>query len=156
MNMKNILLTQDGLGRLQKEYANLVELKRPKVVARIQRAREFGDISENSEYEAAREEQAFMEGRIQELEEILKRAQVIAHVPTKKPGFVVIGSTVKVEVDGEIDEFMIVGSLEADPMKGKISNESPAGMALLGAKVGDVVEVTTQIVRTKYKVLEIR
>ena len=155
MNMKNILLTKDGLERLQKEYADLVELKRPKVVARIQRAREFGDISENSEYEAAREEQAFIEGRIQELEEILKRAQVIPLAATQKPGFVIIGSTVKVEVDGETDEFMIVGSLEADPMKGKISNESPAGMALLGAKVGETIEVVTPIVRTKYKVLEI-
>lgn len=151
---KKFILTKEGLVQLKSEYDQLIKAKRPAIAKRIQRAREFGDLSENSEYDAAKDEQTLLETRITQLEEILHRAQIIN--PPKKSDFVVIGSTVVVEVDGEIDEFAIVGTVEADPAKKKISNESPVGAALLGAKVGEVVEVTTSIVRAKYKILEIK
>ncbi len=151
---KKFILTLDGLKNLKQEYEELVYTKRPAVVSRIQRAREFGDLSENSEYDAAKEEQTLVETRITALEGVLKKAEIIT--PTQKTDFVVIGSTVVVEVDSQIDEFTIVGTMEADPAKRKISNESPVGQTLLGAKVGDVVEVTTSIVRAKYKILEIK
>ena len=150
---KRVILTKEGLARLKEEYEHLVKVKRPQVTERIQRARDFGDLTENSEYDAARDEQSFIEGRITELEEILRNAQLIE---APKADFVVIGSTVVVSFNGEVEEFTIVGSLEADPANGKISNESPVGSALLGAKIGEIIEVTTPIVRVKYKILEIK
>jgi len=152
---KKIFLTAEGLEVLQRELDNLVRITRPRVTERVQRAREFGDISENSEFDSAKEELGLVEGRISELERILKNYQLIVKRP-KAEGFVVIGSTVIVEVDGEIDEFTIVGSPEADPSKKKISNESPVGQALLGAKAGEAIEVTTPIVRARYKIKEIK
>lgn len=148
-------MTEKGLEKLNQELEGLLTIKRPKVTERIRIAREFGDLSENSEYDAAKDEQSMVEGRIRELEEILGNAQLISS-PLEKADFVVIGTTVIVEVDGQIDEFTIVGSLEANPMNKKISNESPVGQALLGAKIGEVVEVTTPIVRAKYKIVEIK
>lgn len=153
--MKTVLLTQNGLEKLHRELQELLEIKRPKVTERIRTAREFGDLSENSEYDAAKDEQSMIEGRIKELEGVLHKAQLIG-VPKGQADFVVIGSTVVVEVNGQIDEFTLVGSLEADPMNKRISNESPVGQALLGAKTGEVVEVTTPIVRAEYKIVEIR
>jgi len=151
---KKFILTQEGLVHLKTEYDELTKVKRPQVTARIQIAREFGDLSENSEYDAAKDEQSLLEHRITELEEVLHKAQIIKI--QEKADFVIIGSTVVVEVDGERDEFMIVGTVEADPAKKKISNESPVGATLLGARVGELVEVTTPIVRAKYKILEIK
>lgn len=151
---KKFILTKEGLEAIKTEYESLVNTKRPEVTQRIRRAREFGDLAENSEYDAAKEEQTLLETRITALEDVLKKAQIIT--PTKKTDFVVIGSTVVVEIEGGTDEFTIVGTMEADPAKRKISNESPVGQALLGAKVGDIVEVTTPIVRAKYKILEIK
>lgn len=150
--MEKIYLTSEGLKKLQKEYEHLVNVKRKEVTVRIAKAREYGDISENSEYDTAREEQSFIEGRILELEEILRNAQVVEE--GSKGDVVQIGSRVKVEVDNEEDEFVIVSSVEADPMQGKISNESPVGKALIGSKVGDVVTVASTIKAT-YKILEI-
>lgn len=151
---KKFVLTKEGLENLKREYEKLVEIQRPAVVQRIKRAREFGDLAENSEYDAAKEEQTLVETRIETLEDVLKKAQVIT--PIKKTDFVIIGSTVVVEVEGEIDEFTIVGTMEADPAKRKISNESPVGKALLGARVGEIVEVSTPIVKAKYKILGIK
>lgn len=151
---KKFILTEEGLANLNKEYEELVKVKRPAVTARIQRAREFGDLSENSEYDAAKDEQSLLEHRISQLEDVLNKVQLIK--PIRAADFVIIGSTVIVEVDGQIDEFTIVGTVEADPAKKKISNESPVGTALLGAKVGEVIEVTTPIVKAKYKILEIK
>ncbi|MCR4324812.1 MAG: transcription elongation factor GreA [Candidatus Curtissbacteria bacterium] len=151
---KKFILTKEGLANLKEEYEVLVKEKRPAVTERIQRAREFGDLAENSEYDAAKEEQTLLENRITRLEEILAKHQIIQ--VSQKADFVVIGSTIVVEVDGEKDEFTIVGTTEANPSERKISNESPVGAALLGAKVGEVVEVTTPIVRAKYKILEIK
>lgn len=151
----NVLLTQEGLHKLQEEYNELVKVRRPYVIARIQRAREFGDLSENAEFDAARDEQSFIEGRIQELAEALKHVKVIEDT-AQTYDFVVIGSRVLVEADGEQDEFTIVGSLEADPLNGKISNESPVGKTLLGAKVGEIVEVATPIVKSQYRIVAIQ
>ena len=152
MEKDKVFLTREGLGKLKKEYEHLINVKRKEVAVRIAKAREYGDISENSEYDTAREEQSFTEGRILELEDILRNCQVIES--GKKSDSVQIGSKVCVEVDGEQDEFVIVSSVEADPMQGKISNESPVGGALLGAKVGDVVTISSTI-KSTYKVLKI-
>ena len=151
---KKFILTAGGLQEIKEEYQDLVGVKKPQVIARIQRAREFGDLAENSEYDAAKEEQSLLEARISDLEKVLAKTQLIEE---KQPvDFVVIGSTIVVEVDGLIDEFKIVGTIEADPAKRKISNESPVGQSLLGAKVGEVVEVNTPIVTAKYKILQIK
>ena len=151
---KKFILTRQGLASLKSEYDELTKVKRTQIIKRIQIAREFGDLAENSEYDAAKEEQSLLETRIVQLEDVLKRAQIIE--PVKKADFVVIGSTIVVEIEGEKDEFTIVGTIEADPSKKKISNESPVGTAMLGAKVGEVVEVVTPIIRAKYKILEIK
>ena len=148
-----VLLTQEGLQKLKEEYDDLVKVKRQEVTEKIARAREFGDLSENSEYDTAREEQSFIEGRIMELEEILTHAKVIE--ATKDDGSIKIGSKVKVKTDGDVDEYVIVSSVEANPMEGKISVDSPVGKALLGSKVGDEVKIKTNI-EAIYKVLEVK
>ncbi|OGY23006.1 MAG: transcription elongation factor GreA [Candidatus Woykebacteria bacterium RBG_13_40_15] len=152
MEKAKIFLTKQGLEKLQKEYEDLTKIRRKEVTKRIARAREFGDIAENSEYDSAREEQSFIEGRIIELEEILRNAKVVTQV--EKPGLVQVGSRVKVEVNGERDEFIIVSSIEADPMQGKISDQSPVGKTLIGTKVGDVVTVASTI-KSTYTIIEI-
>jgi len=150
---KNVYLTAKGLSELQGELKVLTDTKRREIAEKIQRAREYGDLAENSEYDAAREEQAMIEGRIVELEEMLKNAEVIAVLGGKAQ--VNIGSKVKVQIDGKTDEFIIVGKVEADPSQKRISNESPVGSALLGAKKGDVVQVTTPAASFKCKILQI-
>ena len=150
---KSVLLTPRGLTDAKTELAFLKKDKRAEIAERIHQAREYGDLTENSEYDSAMEDQSLIENRISELENILKSVKIIEG--EHDSGFVVIGSTVKVEMDEEIDEFTIVGRVEADPAKKRISNESPLGSALLGAKKGEVVEVATPIVRYKCKVLEI-
>ncbi len=150
---QTVYLTRSGWEKVQAELGELKKVRRVDVAKKISEARAMGDISENALYDSAREEQAFVEGRILELEETLKKAKIIKRNP--KTDFVVIGSVVVVEVEGEADKFAIVGAPEANPAKGRISNESPVGQALLGAKVGDEVEVTTPIIRMTYKVLEI-
>ena len=149
-----VILTKEGLAQLQFEYDNLVKVERTQIINRIRRAREFGDLVENSEYDAAKEEQSLLEARIAQLETVLPKAQVIQQ--STGSDFVVIGSTVVVEIDGQKEEFTIVGSIEADPSHKKISNESPVGAALLGAKMCEVVEVVTPIIRAKYKILKIK
>ncbi len=150
----NTYLTSKGLLESKTELEFLKTEKRQDIAQRIQQAREYGDLTENSEYDQAMEDQSMVENRIAELESILKKVKVI-EAPHESE-FVIIGSTVKIEMDNEVDEFTIVGRVEADPSKKKISNESPLGMALLGAKKGEVVEVATPIVRYKCKVLELR
>ncbi|OGY29555.1 MAG: transcription elongation factor GreA [Candidatus Woykebacteria bacterium RIFCSPLOWO2_01_FULL_43_14] len=151
--MKKMYLTKETLDKLKQELEHLTNVKRKEVTARIAKAREYGDISENSEYDAARDDQSFIEGRIAELQEILKDSKVL-----EKPSstdFVSIGSCVVVEVDGQNDEFEIVSSIEANPIQGRISNESLVGKALLGSKVGDTITVSSTIKAT-YKILEIK
>lgn len=151
---RKVYLTINGLADAKKELEYLRKDKRAEIAERIHQAREYGDVAENSEYDTAMEEQALVENRISELENILKRVKVIAAERTQD--FVVIGSTVRIEMDEGIDEFTVVGRVEADPTKKRISNESPLGSALVGARAGEVVEVATPIVRYKCKVLEIK
>ncbi|MCH8821559.1 transcription elongation factor GreA [Patescibacteria group bacterium] len=150
---KDIYLTPVGLKKLKDEHKELTEVKRKEITERISKAREFGDLSENSEYDTAREEQSFTEGRIIEIEEILKHASVISE--KIKHNIVEMGSKIKVDIDGNKEEFYIVSSVEANPSEGKISNESPVGRALLGAKVGDKVTISSTITSV-YKILEVR
>lgn len=151
---KNVYLTSKGLSEAKEELEYLKRERRREIAEKIHQAREYGDLAENSEYDSAIAEQSLVESRISELEEILKGAKVISKQANN--AFVVVGSTVKIEMDDGVDEFTIVGRVEADPAKKRISNESPLGQALLGAQKGEEVEVATPIVRYKCKVLEIK
>lgn len=151
--MAKFYLTPEGLAKLQKEYEELKKVKRPKAVERLATARGFGDLTENAEYSAARDDLVFLDDRIAELEQILKNAQPLPQ--PQKHDTVQLGSTVVLDVGGDIDEFTIVGTLEADPFRGKISNESPVGMALLGHKVGDQITISSAI-KTTYRIKEIK
>jgi transcription elongation factor GreA len=145
-------LTQAGVDELKVELATLIE-KRSVIADAIKTAREQGDLSENAEYQTAREEQDRNEARISEVENILRNVEVI-----KKPkgdNKVQLGSNIKLKSDGKTKEFQIVGTVEADPLSGKISDESPVGQALLGKKVGDSVELVTPSDTTSFKVIEI-
>ncbi|KUJ89843.1 MAG: GreA/GreB family elongation factor [Thermoanaerobacter thermocopriae] len=152
-----VILTYEGLKKLEEELEYLKTVKRAEVAEKIKQARAFGDLSENSEYDEAKNEQAFIEGRIATLEAMLKNAKVIDEEDIKLDQ-VSIGCTVKVydESYNEEVEYTIVGSAEADPMNNKISDESPIGKALLGKKVGDVVSVEVPAGIIKLKILEIR
>ena len=151
---KKFILTKEGLEHLRTEYEKLTKVIRPQITQRIQRAREFGDLAENSEYDAAKEEQSLVEARIAQIEEVLPNAQLIQDA--QGADIVVIGSTVVVAMNDEIHEFSIVGSMEADPAENKISNESPVGKSLLGLKVSETIEVGIGPVTSKLKVLEIK
>lgn len=152
--MKKIQLTKEGFENLQKELKDLLENKKPTAVDRLSKARAMGDLSENSEYTAAKEDLSFVEGRIQEVEEIIKTAEVVTNHNGNHT--VDVGAAVTVEADGKKDEFHIVGEFEADPMNKKLSHTSPIGNALLGKKVGDLVEVTIPAGKIIYKILGIK
>ena len=142
MGQKKILITQEGLAKLQSELEHLLSVRRQDVASKIKRAREMGGTENNAEYEDAKNDQAFVEGRILMLENIVKNATVIESPALL--GVVEMGDKVLIQnQDGKIEQFSIVGSTEANPVEGKISNESPVGKALLGRKIGDEVEVTT-------------
>ncbi len=147
-------MTSEGLVKLRTELQDLTEVRRPEIIGRIKGAKELGDLSENAEYSAAKEEQSFIEGRIQEVEEIIKHAK-IAEGASSQNGTIGIGSTVKVSVDGEADEFEVVGPTESDPTKGKISIDSPVGKALLGRKAKDTVSVETPDGKIQYKIISV-
>lgn len=157
MPEKEVLLTGDGVRKLEEELHYLKSVKRREIAERIRQAIEFGDISENSEYEEAKNEQAFVEGRIITLEKMLRHARIID--PNEAPPDTVsIGAMIllkDLEYGDEI-EYTIVGSAEADPTANKISNESPVGRAILGQKVGAVVEVKVPAGVLKYQILNIR
>ena len=154
---KEILLTQEGYQKLEDELEILKTVRRREVADRIKVAISFGDISENAEYDEAKNEQAQVEERIIKLESMIRRAVIIDESKIDS-NVVTIGSIVKVnDMDFEEEvEYTIVGSAEADPYEGKISNESPVGKALIGAHTGDVVEVEMPMGIMKYKVLEIQ
>ena len=152
MDKNDLYLTKEGLANLKSELKALVEVKRPEIAKRIKEAREMGDISENSEYDAARQEQSFVEGRIEELEEIIKTAKTSE---PKKKDSVDVGCKVTVHIDGSDESFNIVGALEANPLEKKISHESPLGSALVGKKVGDKIEVEAPVGKLIYTVLKI-
>ena len=154
---KKYVMTYEGITKLEDELEYLKTAKRREIMEKIKVALSFGDLSENSEYDSAKNEQAFVEGRIVQLENMLKNATIVdeEEIP---PGVVGIGSIVKVkdyDFNEEV-EYLIVGSAEADPINNKISNESPVGKGLVGKKAGDVVEVQVPDGVSKYQILSIR
>jgi len=150
---QKILLTRQGLDELKKEYETLLNVKRPVVVDRLATARGLGDLAENSEYTAAKQDLAFVDGRIAELEVILHEAKIISTNHSRKK--VDVGSKVTLTVKGKKETFSIVGEWEADPKERKVSHSSPLGKALLGKRVGEQVEVDAPIGKVKYKVVSI-
>ena len=151
-----IMLTNEGLQNYEKELEHLKTVERKEIAEKIKVARSFGDLSENSEYDEAKNEQAMIEARIAEIEAILKNAQIIDESELTNE-HIHIGSKVKVH-DFDFDEdieYQIIGSGEADPFNGKLSDESPVGSALIGHKVGDVVEVNPPDGTVKFEILEI-
>lgn len=152
--MKEVYLTKEGFEKLQEEYKDLTEHRRQTVASKIKEARELGDISENSEYDSAREEQSFVEGRIAELRKLLNNA-IIVEEEGGKPGVVKVGSRIRVHLDGEEQHFQLVGAEEADPLSFKISHESPLGRALLGKRIGDKVDVTAPVGKLTYTIIEV-
>lgn len=156
METKKIILTHEGLENLENELQELKVVRRKDVAAKIKEARGQGDLSENAEYDAAKEEQAEIEARIVTIENMLRNAEVIDSSTLSDT--VSIGSTVKI-YDNEFEEelcYIIVGSAEADPFNGKISNESPIGAAIIGHKAGDEVEIDTPDGVVVFKILEIK
>lgn len=154
-NKNTVYLTQEGLDDLKKELDNLINVKRPENIQAIKEARSLGDLSENAEYDAARNEQAQIEGRIKQLEKMLENVSIISEVSKDKVG---IGNTVTIKYvdDDEEDEYKIVGSQEADPFESRISNESPIAKALLEHKVGDIVTVESPNGSYEIEIVEIK
>lgn len=153
-NAKEVYLTSEGLQDLKQELENLKLVKRPEVIQALKEARALGDLSENAEYDAARHEQAVVESRIVELEQMIENAVVIENIKTDCVG---IGTKVKIEYidDDETEEYSIVGSKEADPFENRISNESPIAQAIMGLKVGDIATVASPNGQYSVKILEI-
>jgi transcription elongation factor GreA len=157
MAEREVLLSPEGKKNLEEELNHLKLVRRKEVAERIKAARDFGDLSENAEYEDAKNEQAFVEGSIMTLEKMLRHAKVVQEAQ-RNPEVVTIGSTVKVKdlSKDKVYEYTIVGSHEADPSRRRISNESPVGRALLGQKAGAVVSVMVPAGTFKYEVLSIQ
>ncbi len=152
---REIFLTAEGAERLRAELEELRGPKRAALAQRLRHAVQQGDLSENADYQTAKEEQAFLEGRIQELEEVLRLAQIVES--PESPDVVRIGTTVIVaEGEAEPEEFQVVGIKEADPRRRRISHESPIGMALLGKRVGETAVARTPAGEIRMKILEIR
>ena len=154
MAQEIIHITKEGLVKLQTELDMLVSTRRPEVAEKIKRAREVGSTENNAEYDDAKNEQAFIEGRILALENILRNATVIER--PEQPGVVELGNAILIQnQDGKIEQYTIVGSAEADPLNGRISEVSPVGKALLGKKTGDTVKVSTPAGILELQVLEV-
>ncbi len=152
--MSEIILTKEGLEKVKKELSEFKDVKRPYVRDRIKKAKEFGDLSENAEYEDARNEQSFIEGRIQELEDMLKNAKVIEG--KKDTSAVSIGDVVTIDCEGEKSTYELVGATESDPSQGKISVESPIGRSLLGKGKGHKIKTQTPGGEVECVILEIK
>ncbi|PXW91593.1 transcription elongation factor GreA [Streptohalobacillus salinus] len=154
---KSYYMTQEGLEKLNKELEHLKSVRRPEVVERIKVARDFGDLSENSEYDAAKDDQAFVEARITQVETMIRNAKIIekndADSTTVQLGRKVIFQELP---DGDKEEYVIVGSAEADPFEGKISNDSPIAKALIGCEVGQEVSVPTPGGDMRVKIIEVK
>lgn len=153
MSQEKHLLTEAGLEKLKKELETLEKVRRPEVIERIQEAAAHGDLSENADYAQAKEEQAMIEARIMELEDTIKNAEIIPK--NHKKNVVTVGSTVTVQIGDNQRSYTIVGSGEANPSAGRISNESAVGRSLLGAKVGDKVHISTPAGNKEYDVVRI-
>ena len=147
------IITQEGYDKLNKELEERIKIRRPEIAARIESAKELGDLSENAEYHQAKDDQAFNEGRIAELKSLLKEVTIVDNnVGGSEIG---MGSKIMVEFNGQKKEFTVVSFNEADPAEGKISNESPLGLALLNKKKGDIVVVDTPKGEVEYKIIKI-
>lgn len=149
-----ILLTKKGLEELKKEYEELVKVKRPAAVKRLASAKSLGDLSENSEYTASREDLSFIDGEIVELEEVLKQAKTVS-ANRRNDGSVDVGCKVTININGNREVFNIVGEWEADPSKKKISHSSPLGKALMGKRKGEKVEVEAPAGKVVYTIFNI-
>lgn len=154
MDEKPVHLTREGLQQIEDELEQLTTVRRAEVAERIRHARDFGDIAENAEYTEAKNEQSHIEGRILTLETMVRHAVVIedAH---REAGVAALGASVKVRLDEGEETFAIVGAAEADPLAGRISNESPLGRALLGHRAGDEVEWSSPMGTSKVKILAV-
>ncbi len=156
MDKKKIFVTKEGLAELKHELEELNSVKRPRVLERVSQARSMGDLSENSEYTAAREELSLIDGRIEELTDIIKSANLIVGNHKKGRGArVELGSSITVSVGGKKEEFSLVGEWEADPKNKKISHESPLGKALIGKALGEKVEVEAPAGKVVYTIVGI-
>lgn len=155
MDTKKIYLTKDGLADLKKEYDELTKVKRPQVVTRVSDARNQGDLSENAEYVAAREELSFIDGRIDELEELLKQVSLIEENKAQAGSGVALGSEVTLKINDKQEVYRVVGEWEADPAEKKISHESPLGKALLGKAIGESVEVEAPAGKILYTIVSV-
>jgi transcription elongation factor GreA len=154
VNDKETVLTKEGLAKLEEELEDLKTVHRREVNERIRHAKEFGDISENAEYEDAKQEQAFVEGRIMRVEAMIRNARIIEATDAVADE-VMLGTTVRIKEakgGGEAREFLIVGSTEADPTNNRLSNESPLGKALIGRRKGELIDVTTPRGIRQYKI----
>ena len=155
MKENSTYITKEGLVKLKNELKELKTLKRKEIAARIQEAKELGDLSENAEYAEAKNEQAFIEGRIAELDNILKNVTIIEPKKGKNSGVVDVGSTVKVKNNGETTTFTIVGPSEINLAEGKISHDSPLGRAFIGRKIGETVEIKVPEGLKKFEIITI-
>ena len=153
---EKVHVTEEGLVALQAEYDDLVNNRRPAIVRTVALAREEGDLRENAGYHAARHDQTMIEGRIRELESMLKRVSVIdVSAGATSGGFVRLGSTVTISIDGDEETYTIVGSVESNPQEGRISDKSPWGQALLGSKAGQTVNIQTPTVVIRARVVSV-
>ena len=153
--MQNQYFSKEGLEKLKNELLERTNVRRPEIATRIKEAKEQGDLSENAEFDAAKEAQSINEGRIEEIRQILENVVVIAD-GAKSGGVIVVGSTVKADAGKGPQQFVIVGVTESNPSAGFISNESPLGKVFLGHKKGDLVEVRTPRGTEQYKILEVK
>lgn len=154
MSEQTQYLTSEGYKKIKNELEHLKKVKRPEIAERIKQAKDYGDLSENAEYADAREEQSFTEGRILELEDILKNCKIV-DLENSDPSVIEIGDEVVIERDGQKITYSIVGSNESDPSGGKISNESPVGKALLGKRCGDEVVISAPKGESKLKIVKL-
>jgi len=154
MQDQKVYVSREGLEKFKQELEDLVNVKRKEIIERIERAKELGDLSENAEYAAAKDEQAFTEGRILELQDMITRAEIINS--SGRVDLVNVGSKVKVKTDDTETEYEIVGVAEADPVAGKISNESPLGRSFLGRRIGDKIQIQIPKGTVVYTILEIK
>jgi transcription elongation factor GreA len=150
--MNTVFVTKEGYDKLKKELDELRNVRRKEVAARIEVAKDMGDLSENAEYHEAKDEQGFIEGRIAELEVLIPNAVIIER---SADGCVNVGSTVRVSANGKEKEYTIVGASEADPLAGRISNESPLGRAFIGKCEGDTVEVAVPSGKIIYSIIKV-
>lgn len=146
--------SKGGLGKLKEELQRRLEVLRPEIAKRVKEAKEIGDLSENAEYDAAKDAQSVNEGRIEEIKSIIENAVIISS--SDSSGVVMVGSSVEVESKNGVQTFVIVGAAESDPINGFISNESPLGSAFLGHKKGDLVKVKTPKEEIEYRITEVK